>query len=79
MIFTPDEIESLNAYQQSGRFHPFTCGGDRTDKNHLDGEGILIAAVEGWYCPYCNFRQDWAHPFMKDWSWDRIQKTNRIG
>lgn len=26
--FTPEQIESLNRYQPSGVFHPFTCGGD---------------------------------------------------
>jgi hypothetical protein len=69
MVFTPEEVESLNAYQNYGLVHPFTCGGDRTNENHLDGEGILVATEAGWHCPYCKFRQDWAHPWMKDWSW----------
>ena len=69
MVFTPKEVEALNAYQNSRRFHPFTCGGDRTDVNHLDGEGILVATESGWVCPYCSYRQDWAHPWMKDGSW----------
>jgi hypothetical protein len=71
MVFTTDEVESLNVYQKSGMFHPFTCGGDRTDENHLDGEGLLVATEEGWYCPFCEFRQSWAHEFMKDWSWKK--------
>lgn len=69
MIFTPDEVKSLNEYQHAGFMHPFTCGGNRTDEKHLDGEGILIATEEGWECPYCEYRQYWAHGFMKDWSW----------
>jgi hypothetical protein len=68
-IFTPDEVESLNAYQVSGAFHPFTCGGDRTDEKHLDGEGLLIATENGWNCPFCSYTQTSAHPWMKDWSW----------
>jgi hypothetical protein len=73
MVFTDDEVESLNAYQHSGAFHPFTCGsGNRTDAHHLDGEGLLVATNDGWHCPYCDYTQDWAHQFMKDGSW-RIQ------
>jgi hypothetical protein len=68
-MFTPEEVESLNAYQASGAFHPFTCGGDRTDEKHLDGEGRLVATAEGWVCPYCDYKQDWAHEWMKNWAW----------
>jgi len=71
MIFTPDEVKSLNEYQQSGVFHPFTCGGDRTDEKHLDGEGLLVATEDGWVCPFCEWRQDWAHDSMKNWNWKR--------
>jgi hypothetical protein len=71
MIFTPDEVKSLNEYQQAGYFHPFTCGGNRTDEKHLDGEGILVATENGWECPYCSFRQDWAHESMKNWNWKK--------
>ena len=71
MIFKADEIKSINAFQKSGRFHPFTCGGDRTDEYHLDGEGVLVATEEGFICPYCVYKQDWCHSWMKDWSWKR--------
>ena len=73
-VFTPDEVESLNAYQNSNSFHPFTCGGDRTDEKHLDGEGRLVATGEGWYCPFCEYRQDWCHQWMKDWSWKSMYR-----
>ncbi len=67
-VFTPDEVFSLNGYQQSGSGHPFTCGGGhRTEQP--DGEGILVATVRGWVCPYCDYQQDWARPWMKDGSW----------
>ena len=69
MIFTPDEVNSLNEYQRAGVMHPFTCGGDRTDEKHLDGEGILVATEDGWNCPYCDYKQDWAHEFIKNWAW----------
>ncbi len=70
-VFTPEEVISLNEYQNSGAFHPFTCGGDRTDDQHLDGEGLLVATEAGWICPYCGYTQNWAHEFMKDGSWRR--------
>jgi hypothetical protein len=71
IIFTDEQIKSLNEYQHAGKFHPFTCGGNRTDEHHLDGEGILVATTEGWKCPYCSYTQDWAHPFMMNNSWKK--------
>lgn len=81
MVFTADEVRSLNEYQISGEFHPFTCGGDRTDVNHLDGQGILVATEDGWECPFCEYKQDWAHDWMKDWSWESRKFTDilRLG
>lgn len=65
-VFTPEQVKSLNEYQQAGVMHPFTCGGDA---KHLDGEGILVATEDGWICPYCDYKQNWAHGFMMDDSW----------
>lgn len=63
--WTKEQVDALNRYQEKGMFHPFTCGsGNRTDEKHLDGEGILLATVNGWMCPYCDYKQDWAHEFM---------------
>lgn len=60
--WTQAEVDALNARQDDFRFHPYTCGsGHRTDEKHLDGEGRLVATVNGWMCPYCDYRQDWAH------------------
>jgi hypothetical protein len=59
--WTKEQVDSLNALQKSGIVHPYTCGGNRTDENHLDGEGVLVATENGWMCPYCDYRQDWAH------------------
>jgi hypothetical protein len=59
--FAPDEVESLNAFQQDGHFHEFTCpSGD-----------VLVANENGWTCPTCKYTQNWAHDFMKDWSWKK--------
>jgi hypothetical protein len=68
--WSEDQVASLNAYQESGHFHPFTCG-QRDD----DGEAHLLRATrEGWYCPKCaaqgkDYSQAWCHGWMADWSW----------
>ena len=61
-IFTDDEVKSLNEYQTSHVGHPFTCG---------NGCGDLIATKEGWHCPKCDYKQFWAHDFMKNGTWKR--------
>lgn len=61
-VFSEDEVESLNAYQDAGVMHPFTCG-------NCSGHRDLIATREGWHCPDCDYRQDWAHLEMKNWQW----------
>jgi hypothetical protein len=70
-VFTPEEVQSLNDFQKSGYMHPFTCGsGNRCDEKHLDGEGLLVATENGWECPWCDWRQNWAHDFMKNRAWE---------
>lgn len=57
-----DFVDRLNAHQQAGEFHPYTCGNRKNiQETHADGEGVLVATVDGWKCPYCDYRQDWAH------------------
>lgn len=68
-VFTPEEIAILNEHQRTGEFHPYTCGGNRGDeahrkyaKEHGDRDwGLLVATEEGWKCPVCGYRQNWAH------------------
>jgi hypothetical protein len=55
-----DQVASLNGFQASGFFHPFTC--DR-------GSHTLRATASGWVCPQDDYTQDWAHDFMLDGSW----------
>ena len=70
--WTPEQVAALNRWQTSGRFHPFTCGGDRMDAAHVQYQyehpdqdfGQLVASVNGWFCPVCSYRQSWAHDFM---------------
>ncbi len=72
--WTAQQVSALNLYQRKGRFHPFTCGGERGDAAHRAyaashgdrDEGLLVAHPDGWRCPVCGYRQDWAHAIMAD-------------
>ncbi len=66
--WTPEQVERLNAYQRDGRYHAYTCGGERGDKAHTayatehgEDNGQLIATTDGWKCPVCKYTQKWAH------------------
>lgn len=54
--FTDEQVKSLNDYQASGDFHPYTCGNDSRHRK-------LAATKEGWHCPDCDYTQKWAHGF----------------
>ena len=69
MTLTQDQIDSFNAYQAWGGFHPFTCS-----ESHPEGRD-LVAREDGLSCPQCSYRQDWCHDWMLDWSW----KKSRVG
>ena len=60
--FTAEQVESINAFQHAGIFHPFTCGVD-------DCRHDLVAEPDGMRCPKCDYRQDWVHDFMANWAW----------
>jgi len=70
--WTEEQVNKLNEFQSSRRMHPFTCGsGNRTDEAHKTYQaqhggdfGQLVATTDGWRCPVCDYRQDWAHEFM---------------
>ncbi len=55
------EVERLRLWQTDGRFHPFTCPGDRAE---CYGQRELIPTTEGWKCACGEYRQDWAHDLM---------------
>lgn len=68
-VFTPEQVEALNAQQQRHDLHPYTCGGNRCDEAHKAYQaehggdyGQLVATTEGWICPVpgCGYRQSWA-------------------
>lgn len=59
--FNDSQVAHLNAWQQRGDVHPFTCPGDRLDcEQHRE----LVATKDGWVCHCGQYRQDWAHAFM---------------
>lgn len=62
--WTPAEVQSLNAFQESGVFHGFT--------SH---DGIQIIATEhGWVCPCgCEYIQTWAWKWMTDGTWEQFR------
>lgn len=76
--FTPEQVTSLNDYQRSGVFHPFTCGPCRDSDPNLPllDEHLLVATEVGWVCPTCDHTQDWAWAFMADGSWHRMKSEN---
>lgn len=57
--WTAEETAALNKFQSLGNVHPFTC-----PTNHKNESRVLIAHQDGWHCPSCSYRQDWAHPQM---------------
>ena len=60
----PDDVVRLNQMQTAGQYHPYTCA-NRGDGEHrvFNGDlGALVATVNGWICPFCDYTQDWAHP-----------------
>lgn len=62
--WSDDQVEALNAYQASGRFHPFTCGGEHANERYSPD---LVATTDGWVCPQrCGYTQDWAHAAMAE-------------
>lgn len=75
--WTPDEVLSLQQFQNTPEFHEFTCL-HRGDGNHR-GDGALTPTVRGWICPYCDYTQNWAHGFMLDGSHrETAEATRRI-
>ena len=73
--WSPEEVTSINDFQESGVMHPFTCGsGQRTDASHNHQGGTLVATTNGWICPYCSYTQDWCHEFMANGLWREMQR-----
>lgn len=60
-IYAPwcaDTVDALNKFQRLGYVHEFTCPG------HDEGDRTLVATRNGWICPNCDYRQEWAWAHM---------------
>lgn len=71
--WTEEQVAALNAWQAGTHYHPFTCGGARMDEAHVAYQrkhggdyGQLVAGPDGWRCPVCGYRQNWAHGHMAE-------------
>jgi hypothetical protein len=69
--FTPDEVASLDAFQRSGVWNPFTCRDEACRRE-------LVATEAGWNCPACPYTQDWAYTWMADWTWRRPEEILKL-
>ena len=68
VIWTVEQVAMLEARQNDASKHPYTCGGDRSDRAHTfhaeeagEDAGQLYPTVRGWRCPACDYRQFWSH------------------
>lgn len=70
--FSNNQVDNLNAFQQLGNFHPFTCDRHAAEcevnqrPRDYSKDGVLIATNEGWVCPCGKYTQNWAHGFMAE-------------
>ena len=70
-MWTEKQVSNLNNFQNSGAFHPFTCGGK--DKEGKDCRSVLLATKDGWICPDgCGYTQNWAHEAMLNFDMEKF-------
>ena len=72
--FTPEQVDSINGFQDAGVMHPFTCPCDDHSYrgDHWDGSHVsLVATEDNMVCPdpACPYTQSWVHHYMADNSW----------
>ncbi len=61
--WTSGQVDALNALQADGRFHGYTCPGDR---NCTGLTRKLLATPDGWVCDCGGYDQGWAHAVPVD-------------
>lgn len=62
---SPELMRTFAAIDRMPKFHPLTCGGNRTDEAHKryaeehgeDDYGILVSGPSGLVCPVCGWKQ----------------------
>jgi len=79
--FSADQIESLNAYQESEYTHPYTCGSPACPAASWAGDDDwlpMAADADGLHCiDGCRRVQTWAHAWTADWSWREVENAER--
>lgn len=65
-LMTKLMIDSFNAYQESGLYHPYTCG-------NPDCRAVLIATEKGIVCPNCGYKQTFVNRWTLNWEWKYAQ------
>lgn len=65
--WTGEQVRSLNEYQSSGVFHPYTGNNELAP----DGEDdVLVATNDGWVSKVDpTYTQGWAWGWTADYSW----------
>lgn len=63
--FTQQQAARMNAYQEMGIYHPYTCP-QRGDGKHTTRNGVLLATTAGWICLDCPYVQETVHEYVID-------------
>jgi len=58
--FTEEQIIQFNKFQQSNKYHPFTC-----DNSHLENN-LLKISRDKIYCDHCDYSQKWFYSQIMD-------------
>lgn len=66
VIWSDETVAALKEYQESGVFHPYTCG---NDSRHRELEPTKF----GWKCLDCDYTQNWFHSASAD-----LENTRRV-
>ena len=74
MTFTPAQVLKLWQHQFGpwrepfdtntdlpSRVHRYTCGKRANHPVMAGDKAVLVPTVNGWICPFCDYKQDWAH------------------
>lgn len=56
--WSPAFVDALNRYQNEGKFELYRC--PNKDPQYPHESDVLLATVDGWRCPHCDYTQDWA-------------------
>jgi hypothetical protein len=63
--WTDEQVAALNRWQGSGFVPEFICPNE-----HPGDSGQVIAVLsatrDGWTCPLCAYKRNWAHDYMFD-------------